>query len=178
MTNEKITIVTGNIDSGKTTFILTLYNELKRGSGFVSKKRFVGEGKNLDFTGYDLMNLNTGESVPLAYKAGFIPPVWDEVCRRGPYSFSRKGFKFGEEIIERFCDEIGEGCKIEIEKEPVFIDEIGPLELNGLGFSQALRKILRSRKTLYIVVRSQILDDVIREFDIVSPQILVVPSVL
>ncbi len=177
MVNEKITIVTGNIDSGKTTFILSLYNELKRGSGFISKKRFVGEGKNISFTGYDLVNLNTGENVPLAYKTEFIPQGWDEVCRRGPYSFSGKGFKFGEEIIDRICENIEVGFQIEIEEEPVFIDEIGPLEMNGLGFSKGLRKILKAGKTLYIVVRSQILNDVIREFEIVSPRIVVVPSI-
>ena len=149
-----INIVTGGIDSGKTRKMLSLYNELKRGDGFVSRKVFLNpEG----FIGYEICRLSTGEKLPLAFKEAHIPPGWDEIYRIGPFRFSKKAFAFADAIItEILANPI----------EPVFIDEIGPLELSGKGFSSLLHRVLKAGKDLYLVVRTHCVAEVLEKFGI------------
>ncbi len=147
-------IVSGEINEGKTQKLLAIYNELKQGDGFVSKKIFLN-GK--DFIGYEIVRLSTNEKMPLAYKSSYVPSDWDEVYRYGPFSFSKAGFDFAERIIEDITDH---------HIHPVFIDEIGPLELQGKGFSTLLKKVLKTQKDVYITVRNHCAQDVIKEFNI------------
>ncbi len=127
-------IIKGEINQGKTQEILSIYNRDRQGDGFVSKKLFIDQ---TEFTGYEILRLSTDGKMPLAYKSQFIPSDWDEIYRRGPFSFSKAAFVFAEHIIDDIID-----CNI----EPVYIDEIGPLELAGKGFFTLLEKILRTQK--------------------------------
>ncbi len=147
-------IIKGEINQGKTQEILSIYNRDKQGDGFVSKKIFI----NLtEFTGYEIVRLSTDEKMPLAYKSQYVPSNWDEIYRRGPFSFSKAAFVFAEHIIDDIIDR---------HIDPVFIDEIGPLELDGNGFFAVLEKILRTQKDVYITVRSHCVEEVINKFNI------------
>jgi nucleoside-triphosphatase THEP1 len=146
-------IVVGGIDEGKTQEMNALYHERKQGDGFLSRKIFVDK----DFVGYEIVRLSSGEKMPLAFKADQVPGDWDEMYRVGPFSFSGRAFGFAERII----DEI-----IEKGTEPVFIDEIGPLELRGEGFCEILKEVLNTGKDVYISVRSRCVEDVIKKFNI------------
>ena len=150
-------IITGEINEGKTQKMVSLYNQLNRGDGFVSKKIF---NLDKDFAGYEIVRLSTGERLPLAYKRGFVPADWDEIFRCGPFRFSEAAFAFAENII----DDI-----IHRRIEPVFIDEIGPLELQGQGFSAILTKTLNAQKDVYIAVRNRCVEDVKKKFKIENP---------
>ena len=47
------------------------------------------------------------------------------------------------------------------------VDEIGPLELRGEGFSDVLKMIVRERKErTLLVVRKALIDDVISQFEL------------
>jgi nucleoside-triphosphatase THEP1 len=49
---------------------------------------------------------------------------------------------------------------------PLYLDEIGPLELEGKGFSHILRDCLASQAELFLVVRTGCLKDVLKAFGI------------
>jgi nucleoside-triphosphatase THEP1 len=153
-------IITGGIDEGKTRKIEAIYKEKKAGDGWLSKKIFLN---NRDFAGYEIVHLVSGETMPLAYKLQYTPTGWDEIYRRGPFSFSGKGFAFCEAIAAKI---------LRSDIEPVFIDEIGPLELNGQGFSAVLTEVLKTGKQLYITVRSHCVRDVTAAFNIDDPVII------
>jgi nucleoside-triphosphatase THEP1 len=147
-------IIQGEINQGKTQEILSIYNRDKQGDGFVSKKIFINQ---TDFIGYEIVRLSTGEKMPLAYKSQHVPPHWEKIDQCGPFSFSKAAFVFAEHII----DDI-----IARHIDPVFIDEIGPLELDGNGFFAILEKILKAKKDVYITVRNHCVKDVINKFNI------------
>jgi nucleoside-triphosphatase THEP1 len=154
-----IYIITGGIDEGKTREVEAIYRQMKKGDGWISRKVFLNE----EFAGYEILRLSTKEKLPLAYKKEYVPPGWDEIYTIGPFCFSKQAFDFAGKII----DEI-----IEKNIEPVFIDEIGPLELQGKGFCPMLGKILKTQKDIYIVVRSHCVDDVVNRFEIKNYEII------
>ncbi|UCH97613.1 MAG: hypothetical protein JSV88_12405 [Candidatus Aminicenantes bacterium] len=154
-----IYIITAGIDEGKTREIEAIYRQMKKGDGWVSRKVFL----NAEFVGYEIVKLSTGEKLPLAYKMEFVPPGWDAIYRIGLFRFSKKAFDFAGKII----DEI-----IAKDIEPVFIDEIGPLELQGKGFCPMLEKILKTQKDVYIVVRNHCVDEVIKRFRLKNYEII------
>lgn len=151
-----IYIIAGEIDQGKTQQMISIYQrqQTKQGDGFVSKKIFPD---NVDFTGYEIVRLRNNEKMPLAYRSQYVPPYYDEIYRCGPFHFSKAAVAFAEGII----DDI-----IARDIEPVFIDEIGPLELAGKGFAPLLEKILKTGKDVYITVRNHCVEDVLKKFNI------------
>jgi nucleoside-triphosphatase THEP1 len=155
-------IIKGEINQGKTQQILSIYNRDKQGDGFVSKKIFINQ---TEFAGYEIVRLSTDEKMPLAYKLQHVPSGWDEIYRRGPFSFSKAAFVFGEHIIDDIIDR---------NIDPVYIDEIGPIELNGNGFFAILEKIMKTQKDVYITVRSHCVEDVINKFNIRNYKIIMV----
>jgi nucleoside-triphosphatase THEP1 len=153
-------IIQGEINQGKTQAVLSIYNQDKQGDGFVSKKIVINQ---TDFIGYEIMRLSTGEKMPLAYKSQHVPSHWEKIDRCGPFVFSKAAFVFAEHIIDDIIDR---------HIDPVYIDEIGPLELDGSGFSTILEKILNSQRNVYITVRNHCVKDVINKFNIRNHRII------
>ena len=61
----------------------------------------------------------------------------------------------------------------------LIIDEIGPLELRGNGFKDVLEEILKERTgDLLIVVRENLVDEVVRKFGITGHIIIKKPAEL
>ena len=148
-----VNIITGEINTGKTTKLLSLYSEKKLGDGFVTLKIY----SNSRYIGQKLMRLSTGEETCFSFKDEYLPVGWDEECRYDIYSFSKKGITFAENIIEDV---------IRRRLNPVFIDEIGPLELQCKGFYNVFYRSLSECKDIYFTVRTSSLDDVIIAFGI------------
>lgn len=76
-----------------------------------------------------------------------------ETVSIGRYRFSQQNFERASEVIRRAIHE--EGWLV--------IDEIGPLELNGGGFSEVLKEVLEQRKNKMILV--------VRDKDAVAEQV-------
>ncbi len=148
-----IYIVTGGINSGKTTKLLSLYREIKTGDGFILPKLYIGDS----YAGQQIVRLSTGEGRPFSLKKDFIPAFWNEQYRYDNYSFCREGFDFAFASI---CHIVDAGLS------PIFIDEIGPLELEEKGFYCLLSKLLEHNDTLYISVRELLIAQVISKFSI------------
>jgi len=150
-----ISLITGAINAGKTQKIEAIYRQLKQGDGFISKKIFHSQEK--DICGYLLYQLSTGQQQPLALKSQYLPPGWQTIYSFGPYRFSRLALEFAETLIDMLlARNIG----------PSFIDEIGPLELQGQGFFSILQRVLKYDIDVYITVRKVCLTDVVQCFSI------------
>jgi nucleoside-triphosphatase THEP1 len=154
-----IHIITGSINSGKTTKLLSLYNELKAGDGFILPKAFI-EG---NYTGQQIVRLSTGIGIPFSFKKDYTPAYWDEKYCLDVYSFSHQGFEFATETVKDIVSN---------KVSPVFIDEIGPLELEDKGFFQLLLQLLSEDHTMYISVREFLLENVIDKFEIKQYEII------
>ena len=148
-----VKIITGSRDSGKTLKIQELYRSAGAGDGFVSLKCM----QEKIVTGYDLMRLDTGEKWPLARRKDIVPVTWDEINVKGSFSFSEKGIAAADDIIDDL---------LRRSIEPVFMDEIGRLELQGGGFQGALKRLIGSGLSCVISVRKNCLYEVIRDFSI------------
>lgn len=145
-----INLITGNSNQGKTSFIESLYEKHRRGDGIISVKAY----KNSNFLGYDLKRLKTGEKIPLARTFA----DFDGYYNYGKFFFSEKAFSFATKIFNKL---ISEGI------EPLYIDEIGPLEIfENKGFYQSLQKILKTNKEIYLSIRIQLLEPFIKTFEI------------
>jgi nucleoside-triphosphatase THEP1 len=153
-------IITGDKNRGKTERIRMLYQE-RGGDGFISSKRF-SEGVP---SGYDIVRLSTGEAMSFAVKGDSIPAGWDEIDTAGSYSFSGKAFRFAESIIDEI---LVRGI------EPVYLDEIGTLELDGRGFSPLLRRVLETERDIFMAVRMNCVQNVIAAFAIENNRIIYV----
>jgi nucleoside-triphosphatase THEP1 len=154
-----VNIVVGGIHEGKTTKIIALYDEVNQGDGFACVKRIV----NNQVIGYDALQLSSRKKYPFILKAGFLPEDWESCLTLGPYSFSSKTLEFIEEQIE-------EMLKKQI--SPIFLDEIGLLELENKCFDSILRKILAHSEVVYIATREQFLEKIIMKYEIKQKQII------
>jgi nucleoside-triphosphatase THEP1 len=148
-----IYVVTGPRNSGKTTRVLSIYRETGEGDGFVTPKHFR-EG---EFLGYDIIGLANRSAMPFAYLADRLPPGWNEAYGYGPFSFSDRALRFGESVL---TDALRKGA------EPLYLDEVGPLELEGRGFFEAVQRLVAAERTAYMSVRTELVQQVIAAFGI------------
>ncbi len=146
----EVVVVTGKVNSGKTTKLEELFaaekSEGKSATGIIARSIFAGRIK----TGFDVVDLATGYSMPLTRrgqgrKAGFSV---------GKFTFFSKGFEFAEKALLNFKS-----------RGVVFLDEVGPLELEGKGHADCLRTLLNSDlDKLYLSVRKECLAKVVKKF--------------
>lgn len=153
--NQKLFIITGSVGGGKTTFAKNLIEILRKNrievGGIISEKVIYGS----QTTGYDLLNVETGEKEVFLRK--------DEKCGPetiGRYSICLKGLQFGNNILSSIALT---GNKI------VVIDEIGLLELQNKGWSESMDKLSgKPGKHLLLVVRNTFVDKVISKWDLAN----------
>ncbi len=155
-------IITGARNEGKTRTLRTLYHRIGQGDGIVSEKLFSGT----DCAGFLAERLATGERVPLAMASGALPKAWDHDCRLGRFSFSKSGLAFMVESIDKI---------IRDPDMPVFVDEIGLLELSGRGFHPCLPRVFSPERTAYITVRDRYLEAVLAKYR--PEQYSIIPAV-
>lgn len=150
---DMINIVCGEINSGKTAKIESIYAKEKNGDGFITRKIF----RDSLFIGYEIVRLSSGESKIQSLKNELFPPGELPACARGPYTFFKEGFSFADAIVD---DIIRKGIS------PVFIDEIGPIELQGKGHCSCFKKVLQTDCVIYFAVRDWCLEQAVRSFSI------------
>ena len=150
-----VTIITGGIGAGKTTRMLSLYKQTRQGDGLALPKIYSGE----TYVGQRLLRLSSMDGPVFSIREGHIPPGWTEACRIGPFSFSQEGLTF----FDAAAEEIYRGGI-----SPVYLDEIGPLELSGRGFDPWLRRFLAADRALFIAVREGSLQAVLKKYEIVE----------
>ncbi|NOY09737.1 MAG: hypothetical protein GXP33_12950 [Spirochaetes bacterium] len=160
--NNRITIITGSIDSGKTSWcnamlVSTESSVFKEGrvDGILSPKVLSGGIR----VGYDVKRISTGERVPLARVKNALPPGWKEAYFYGTLSFSEPAFDVVKSWFSAFPGSV----------DTVVMDEIGPLEIGGAGFGKVLEFVLKEKnkfKKIYIVIRKVLVESVCLKFNI------------
>lgn len=148
-----IHIICGENNQGKTQKIKSIYNSKREGDGFIAQKIF----RDSMFYGYELIRLSTEESVIQAMVENFFPEKETPIYKQGSFLFFKESFIFSDSIIEEI---------ISNNTNPVFIDEIGPLELRKEGYHKSLKKIFKEDRTIYITVRNKLVFDIIDFYSI------------
>ena len=152
-------IVTGQVQSGKTTWC-TNYSQWLKGQKFIVGGVLCPEAKNNDIKiGYDVMDAQTGRSVMFGRFASEADFAGEPI---GKYLISYEGLEFVErriqEALENRCD-------------MVFLDEVGHLELGGKGVIESVRTACQKASNTTIVVRRQLLTAFFEYFHLADPQI-------
>lgn len=157
---KKIIIITGETGRGKTSFLEKIIPMLKQSGfsvyGFIARACFDNEIKS----GYILEDINSGVKINLIKTEDFNGAI-----KFRKYYFSADGIAQGNAIIESASTFYSNSILV--------IDEIGPMELKGLGWSESLNKLtaLQQYQTIW-VVRKQILEDVINQWNLTDPVVI------
>lgn len=109
-----LNIVTGRINSSKTTKIAEIYNSQKKGDGFISLKTMKG----LLVHSYDILRLATNEKKRLVIRDIYSEKNFEACCQIGPYLFSKETVEYIENTLREL---------IENKISPLFLDEVGLL---------------------------------------------------
>jgi len=150
---SRVIIITGNIQEGKTTYLIEMLALLEKKNikvdGFIAKGIHDENGR----IGYDLEHILDGESC--VYIRNKFSKGW---VRYGKYYFNPKGEEFGKRILESIYS-----AGIDL----LVIDEIGPVELKGRGWAEQVERLVNtSSNTQLWVVRKPLLKKVIRQWNI------------
>ncbi len=152
--NRQLKIVTGPIDSGKTSWCRELAAANPGCAGLLLLKVYL-QGERI---GYDAHPLPVGDPVPFARIEGHEPSDWIPAERVGPFSISADALRAANAwLIEAAA-----------QHAVIIVDEIGPLELAGGGLSPGLRAVLASSlsQKVYVVIRSDCVEAACRRFAI------------
>lgn len=148
-----VKIVTGKINSLKTSRALDDYQTNQKGDGFLSIKN-MDQQKVLS---YDALRLKTNEKRRLASHKENNPYTFKNQLTFGPYVFNLDTFDWMNHEISHMISQ---------QVHPIYMDEIGNLELKGFGYDAIIKKCLESNMDLVIVVREDLLDQVIKHYQI------------
>lgn len=144
---SKIIIITGNVRSGKTTFLKKIINALQEQktlniAGIIAS----GIDKNGERYGFEIEELSTGQKFLLSTKKAV----------KGKEKIG--SFYFNNQVFEQITRSI-------VEKLPqtdlLIIDEVGYLELKGKGWFGLIDKAIQQNKPMILVVRKRILDNIL-----------------
>ncbi len=156
-----IHIVTGKMNAGKSTKLGSLYEQIQKGDGFISVKCMHYDKVH----GYEIMQLSNKAFYPLVIRDEFSHQNMEIACQIGPYLFLKDTLKRIEKDIETM---------IENKVSPIFLDEIGQLELYDQCFNSIFSKMVESNLELYITVREDLVDKVIEKYNIKQVDIITV----
>jgi nucleoside-triphosphatase THEP1 len=138
-TEQKIFILTGPLQSGKTTSLISWSEKKANVFGVLTP---VIEGRRV------FMDAHTREQFRMEATA-----EEKEILPVGRFRFSIKYFQKAIAIIRSGMDKAGW----------LVIDEIGPLELKGEGFNEVLKEVLQKREQRVLLVARDGLVPAIRE---------------
>ncbi len=156
-----VNIITGKINSGKTTKIIELYHELNKGNGIVSKKYMIGK----DVYGFNAVQLSDNLEYPfMIHKKQIKSELLSSfIYNIGPY------YVFDEAIskIEYFFNNL-----IKNKVQPIYFDEVGMLELEERGFYKLIKLAISSDLDIYMTAREDLVDRIIKKFEVKKYQII------
>lgn len=150
---QSIIILTGNIGEGKSQLLSKLIDYYKNNNIITGGILSPALRNNNDCAGYDLIDINTNEKTILARtKAN------NDNINVGRFFFLKSGIEFGKQALSV---EKMKHCQL------IFIDEIGPWELENQGWAAEINKLLIETNIPMIwVVRSSILEKVIANWNL------------
>jgi nucleoside-triphosphatase THEP1 len=154
-----ITIFSGGKNAGKTTAILDHFRRTGTGDGLASIK--VVEDDVL--VGFDLMRLTSLQRMRLARVPENAPGSWVQLLQHGSYVFDTAAFDYAIAAVQEI---IRSGIS------PVYLDEVGKLELGGSGFDRAMMLVVNSGVDAVLTVRDLNVEAVVRRYEITDYRVL------
>lgn len=166
--SSDIIIITGKINSGKTTACKTWINRQKKDGKSVGGILSIPVWRKGEKNAYYAYDISTEESILLATTAAVSP-----ASSYGRFRFPRTGLDFAETVLRNAC-----GLSGGKPKETIIVDEIGPLELKEKGFASVLRELLNEYSgTLILVTRESHTEALCRHFHIeCTPEMYIRPN--
>ena len=144
---KKIYLLTGPKNSGKSTRLMQWIPQQKKIMGIVCPRE---KGKR------ELFSIHSG-----IYKKFESENENETVVKIGNYKFLKESFEWAEKELLKAR---------EFKPQWLIIDEIGPLELQGKGFDKVIKQLLilseLSKTNLILVVRENLIDDVISNYNL------------
>ena len=151
-------IVTGKINSGKTTTLGNIY-KTQKGDGFISVKNM----KENMVHSYDILRLHTNETTPFVINENLVESDHVINCQIGPYLFLQHTLDYIEETLRELINK---------RVSPLYLDEIGQLELYDQCFHNIFTELLESKLDIYVVIREDLIDKVLIKYNITEYEIL------
>jgi len=145
---RRTVVVTGNTGTGKSTLVRGAVG-LLRDQGFrvggILAPGLIEDGRR---TGFDIVDLRTGESTALAREHGEADGPH---ARWSRFAFRPDGLDLGRRALGPAADDT----------DVVIVDEVGPFELSGGGWAPSLDRLAAGYAgTLVLVVRESVVDAV------------------
>jgi len=148
-----VMIVTGEVRQGKTTFLQTLLQPLAHQKISVGGFLALGVHENDERVGFDLLDIATGQTTQLCT----IRPL-PGALQTGRFHFFEEGMEKGRALLTP---------EINRQHDLIFIDELGPMELNGKGWSSSVENLIRHTTTPQVwVVRRPLVERMRSKWDI------------
>ncbi len=148
-----VTLIIGPLRSGKTTRLLELAKSYENAGGFACPKRIT----NGQHVGYTIQSIDSGASTVFSHRQGGTEPGWQASESIGDWSIHKDGMNFAHKTVM---------ADLESGRSPVFLDEIGPLELMDRGFANLFRMLLSRTVPVVAVVRENLVDQIVDHFHI------------
>lgn len=154
----KVFLVTGSIGEGKTAWLAKLSGLLTEKGvrvGGILALRIVEDGKT---TGYDVSDISTGKRTP------FLRHTGSETMGVERFTMDDTGFIAGRNALDPETNR---------NMDVVIVDEVGPLELRGRGWSGVLGSLLHETGAIVIIaVRKSLTGAVIDKFGLPEAQVI------
>lgn len=148
-----VMIVTGEVRQGKTTFLQTLLRPLARQKISVGGFLALGVHENDERVGFDLLDIATGQTTQLCT----IRPL-PGALQTGRFYFFEAGMEKGRALLTLEVNRL---------HDLIFIDELGPMELNDKGWSSSVENLIRHTSTPQVwVVRRPLVEKMCSKWDI------------
>ena len=148
-----VRIISGETNSGKSTKFFKLFEEEINAIGLFSKKTYDSQN---NIIGYNLITLPNKEEYPFIMLKEMTDPTESELyLYQGRFAFIKSTFIIGEKyIIEN------------LNNHSVWIDEIGSLELKGMGYDKLLKTLISNNANLTITTKSNLAERVIDRYNL------------
>ncbi len=142
-------IITGAVQSGKSILAASLIKRLKnrniQTAGILAK----GLWKNNEREGFDLIDLKTDQTIPLARRS-IQPDIQNR--NKTPFIFLEAGIAAGQKALSV------SSCK---DAEVIVVDEVGKLEIQGMGWASCLKALLTLTRPVHIwIVRTNLVEKI------------------
>ncbi len=155
---RQVFIVTGTIGEGKTAWLAKLSGLLREKGvrvGGILALRIIEDGVT---TGYDISDISTGDRTP------FLRHTGSETMGVERFTMTDAGFIAGRNTLDPSNNR---------GNDVVIVDEVGPLELSGRGWSEVVVGLLHDTRAIMIIaVRKTLTVAVIEHFGMEGALIL------